>query len=93
MTFCISCTIYSFSCFLDIDECLLKTDLCKTPAKCRNTKGDYWCECPTGYQLNATNDCVGEYNVLFSVIIHPIGTEKDRSFDHLMTHDLPLGSL
>ena len=78
MTCCISCSIYSFSHILDIDECLLKTDLCKAPAKCRNTKGDYTCECPIGYQLNATNDCVGELKLLF--FFHPIRTEKRQ--DH-----------
>ncbi len=43
---------------------MLKTDLCKAPAKCRNTEGDYKCECPIGYQLNATNDCVGKCKLL-----------------------------
>ena len=46
--------------FPDINECLLKSHQCKLPSKCRNTIGDYKCECPSGYKIDALKNCVGK---------------------------------
>ena len=41
---------YSF----DDDECINKTNICDTNAKCNNTDGSYTCTCNSGYYGNGT---------------------------------------
>ena len=34
---------------IDIDECDLEIDECSENSECKNTAGDYKCECNSGY--------------------------------------------
>ena len=51
------------SCFTDINECALGTDLCDH--NCRNVNGSYDCTCNPGYRLNTDGQtCAGKYVVV-----------------------------
>ena len=50
----------SFYVITDVDECLNNNDTCSHD--CVNTEGSYYCECPTGYNLQPNkHDCEGKY--------------------------------
>lgn len=42
---------------IDIDECALP-NACADGSKCTNTEGSYFCDCPHGYELSDTKECV-----------------------------------
>ena len=45
---------------LDIDECMTNTSNCQQT--CLNTIGSYYCQCDSGFRLNATTNatCYGK---------------------------------
>ena len=50
---------YTFTLFLDIDECVRNISGCNQ--NCTNTNGSYFCSCYAGYEiLNDNRTCVGK---------------------------------
>lgn len=48
-----------FYLFVDINECLLDTDLCPN-GRCENLHGTYKCICNPGYEVDSTGkNCIG----------------------------------
>lgn len=51
--------IYLFNTYVDINECLLDTDLCPN-GRCENLHGTYKCICNPGYEVDSTGkNCIG----------------------------------
>ena len=49
---------FNFDFHVDINECLAPSNPCSENEVCRNTYGNYTCECQSGYIRNGTN-CQG----------------------------------
>jgi hypothetical protein len=52
--------------FIDIDECIEHIDECDLDAKCMNTLGDYYCECPTNKTLYTSNDIQHNHSLIIN---------------------------
>ncbi|VDK30570.1 unnamed protein product [Gongylonema pulchrum] len=72
----------------DVDECLLRPNVCHRHAKCRNVNGSYICQCKAGYAGNGYNcttnskACMDSFDRQYN---EQCGTENWREhyyFDH-----------
>ena len=53
-TLCTTVSNHFTTCISDINECLLKLDMCSSNATCINTEGGYNCSCNAGYHGDGT---------------------------------------
>ena len=46
----------------DVDECITGEHTCHSALYCKNTEGDYACDCPNGYRPNPNDAkrCLGK---------------------------------
>ena len=62
-----------YLCFLDIDECAIKTDNCSFLAICNNTEGSFHCNCKDGLNGNGIMiNCTGNNKLFFSMSEHKL---------------------
>ena len=57
-------------CFLDVNECVKRTDTCGANTNCLNNPGSYACPCNSGYtpNLDVRNSCKGKRKIVFGSI-------------------------
>lgn len=59
--------------FIDVDECSVKPSICGT-AVCKNTPGDFECECAEGYRYSPTSkSCEGRVVVMSLLMVERVG--------------------
>ena len=58
----------SYTCFVDVNECITGDHNCDANADCNNTEGSFECTCKPGYSGNGV-DCTGDYILVKTWII------------------------
>lgn len=67
---------------IDVDECSLKPDICGT-AVCKNTPGDFECECSEGYRFNPTSKaCEGRTVAVSLWVVERVGVKPELAFNN-----------
>ena len=51
--------INQYEILIDINECAVNRGICGANKKCNNTKGNYTCQCMSGFQQLPDNTCRG----------------------------------
>ncbi|KAK1343793.1 hypothetical protein QTO34_014346, partial [Cnephaeus nilssonii] len=83
-------TEYFYPKYLDVDECSVKPSICGT-AVCKNTPGDFECECAEGYRYSPTSkSCEGRVVVMSLLMVKraipmclPLNLEKNYELLYL----------
>lgn len=74
--------------FIDVDECSVKPGICGT-AVCKNTPGDFECECAEGYRYNPTSkSCEGRVVVMSLLMVERVGLNPGLVLEALVLSDI-----